>query len=389
VLKFRLNGEGWLDPSTVRVMFDVINLDGDITKTLRPIGYCHGFFRSLRLSVRGQIIEHIQDFNRVSHMFNIFQNAETRLNDMAEGFGYFDDIKELEELGELPGIKSGSYQTVMFKPLCGLFNQTKYLPLRYMPIELELELADNNEPIITDFLAGSAYTNDNTSKTWRIENCQIKCDLVSLDNALDNSYVNHLLGGNTLKIVYDTYISSIQTIVSADTQVNVSRSLTSLRSVFMSLDKNFTEARIKWCNKSWNTFYSTMIGNRDGPSNIKDSDNEIKHLQLSIGSKLYPEYGIKSHAECFYNLRKSLGVQANSLHAVDIKGNEYRNNKFVVGFDTEKMLGLAFTGVNTKNSLMTVKFKTNGGDYQASRMHIVLVSQQVIDVGDSGITIYD
>jgi hypothetical protein len=44
VLKFRLNGEGWLDPSTVRLMFDVVNTDGDITKTLRPIGYCHGFF---------------------------------------------------------------------------------------------------------------------------------------------------------------------------------------------------------------------------------------------------------------------------------------------------------------------------------------------------------
>jgi hypothetical protein len=74
---------------------------------------------------------------------------------------------------------------------------------------------------------------------------------------------------------------------------------------------------------------------------------------------------------------------------VDIKGNEYRNNKFVVGFDTEKMLGLAFTGVNTKSSLMTVKFKTVGGDNQASRMHIVLVAQQVLDVGDSGITIFD
>jgi hypothetical protein len=39
----------------------------------------------------------------------------------------------------------------MFKPLCGIFNQTQYLPLRYMPIELELELADNDAPIITDF----------------------------------------------------------------------------------------------------------------------------------------------------------------------------------------------------------------------------------------------
>ena len=47
VLKFRLNGEGWLDPSTVRLMLDVMNTDGDITKTLRTIGYCHGFVRRL------------------------------------------------------------------------------------------------------------------------------------------------------------------------------------------------------------------------------------------------------------------------------------------------------------------------------------------------------
>ena len=77
-----------------------------------------------------------------------------------------------------------------------------------------------------------------------------------------------------------------------------------------------------------------MIGNRDGPGNVKDTNHEIQHLQLMIGSKMYPEYPIRSHAECFYNLRKSLGVHANSLHAVDIKGNNYRNNKFVVWFYT-------------------------------------------------------
>jgi hypothetical protein len=98
-----------------------------------------------------------------------------------------------------------------------------------MPIEIELELADNDAPIITNFNA--LYTALNTSVSWRIQNCQIKCDIGSFDNSLDNSYVNHLLGGNTLKIVYDTYISSIQTITSAGTQVNVSRSLTSLRSI--------------------------------------------------------------------------------------------------------------------------------------------------------------
>ena len=86
-------------------------------------------------------------------------------------------------------------------------------------------------------------------------------------------------------------------------------------------------------------------------------------------------------------LKKSLGVHANSLHSVDIKGDDYRNHNFVAGIDTEKMLGLAFTGANTTNSLMTIKFKVPSTDTQASRMHIVLVAQQVIEIGDSGISI--
>ena len=123
----------------------------------------------------------------------------------------------------------------------------------------------------------------------------------------------------------------------------------------MPLYKTFTEARIKRFNKSWTTVYSTMLGNRHGPSTINDSDTEIKHLQLMIGSRMYPEYPIRSHATCFHNLRKALGVQANSLDALDIKGNAYRNNKFIAGFDTESMLGLSFTGANPANSFMIVK----------------------------------
>jgi hypothetical protein len=126
----------------------------------------------------------------------------------------------------------------MFKPLCGLFNQTKYIPLRYCPTEIELELADNNEPIVSQF-DGTIVSTLNISTAWHLEQCQTKCDLITLDNALDNSYVNHLLGGNTMKIVYNTYISSNQSIVRSDsTKVNVSRSLTALKSDFMSLDIN-------------------------------------------------------------------------------------------------------------------------------------------------------
>jgi hypothetical protein len=93
-----------------------------------------------------------------------------------------------------------------------------------------------------------------------------------------------------------------------------------------------------------------MTGNGDGISLIKKSTNESEILQLQIGPKLLPEYPIRSHSECFYSLRKALGIQTNSLHDIDINGQPYRSNRFVCGIDCEKMLVLACAGQNTKNS---------------------------------------
>ena len=101
------------------------------------------------------------------------------------------------------------------------------------------------------------------------------------------------------------------------------------------------------------------------------------------------EYPIKTHCEAFYSLRKALGIQANNLHSIAIDGNSYRNNTFIVGIDTDKLLGLSFTGMNTRNNLMTVHLKTQTGDYQADRMHIVLLAEQIVELGDTGSMVYD
>ncbi len=73
VIRCRLAGDGqWMDPSTFRIMFDVVNNDPTPdAKRLRPIRQAHAFFRRLRISVRGQIIEDIDNYNRVSEMFHI------------------------------------------------------------------------------------------------------------------------------------------------------------------------------------------------------------------------------------------------------------------------------------------------------------------------------
>ena len=123
---------------------------------------------------------------------------------MCEGFGYSAEIDSLDKASVIPGIERNKHQTVMFKPLCCLFNQAKYLPLRYMPIELELDSADWDAPIITDFTPPyvapplsdgevatppppERFTRLNTSTSWCIQTCNVKCDFLSLDNSLDNS----------------------------------------------------------------------------------------------------------------------------------------------------------------------------------------------------------
>jgi hypothetical protein len=216
----------------------------------------------------------------------------------------------------------------------------------------------------------------------------MKVDLCTLDNALDNNYTAHLLGGKSLNIVYNTFISNIQTILSGDTQINVSRSLSKLKSVFLTLERDFAGARNTYHNKQWNNFYSPMCINSASTTTTHIQGNEIESLQLQVGAFLMPQYPIRSHAECFYSLRKSLGIQSNSLHSVDIDGNDYRNNKFIVGIDCEKLLGLSFTGMNTKNSLMTVKLKTAEAN-RANRIHILLFSEQILEINDTGISVYD
>ena len=115
-------------------------------------------------------------------------------------------------------------------------------------------------------------------------------------------------------------------------------------------------------------------------------------FQLQLGSKLYPEYPIRSHAEAYYQLRKTLGVQANSLHSFDIDSHEYRDNKFVLGTDMEKVLSAGFTGQNTRaGDILSVKFEhrdTNTANY-ATTMQIIMHADCIMEIRDGGITVFD
>lgn len=185
VIRIPLTGDTWLDPTTVKLSFDLVNNAGNVAQRLYPIGGAHVFFRRLRIMAGGALIEDIDEFGRLSQMFNLLQPKNKRLNDAIEmGSDATDDI-----LTVIPG--AGGSQTLMFTPMCGLFAQDKYLPLRYCQIVLELEIVNQFTDSILSVgaqIAGAATTGADISQVWQIQNVKLLCDTIQLDNSLDNEF---------------------------------------------------------------------------------------------------------------------------------------------------------------------------------------------------------
>ena len=80
---------------------------------------------------------------------------------------------------------------------------------------------------------------------------------------------------------------------------------------------------------------------------------------------------------------------------MDINPQDYRSTKYVIGIDTEKMLGASFSGMETKTgSLLTLRLdQANGGaalpDVGTTKIHYALEYDVVLQINDTGVTILE
>ena len=69
------------------------------------------------------------------------------------------------------------------------------------------------------------------------------------------------------------------------------------------------------------------------------------------------------------------------------------SHKFICGIDTEKVLEAGFTGMNTKDGdLMTIKVKQASGIAQknlCNKIYITLHSDQILNIRDTGVEVFD
>ena len=203
---------------------------------------------------------------------------------------------------------------------------------------------------------------------------------------MENSYAKHLLSGQALPINYGTYISQSQVVTDMQFGVNVSRAVTRLKSIFMTfLGPNTSYTKIKEFNNLW---HPMAIG-----SGAYEDFLELD-IQVQVGSKLFPEYPIRSVSEAFSQLRKTVGIHMTPFHSVDITPTHYRDKKFICAIDTEKVLDAGFSGLNTRSGdLMTIKVKpvdTAGMALtKATKFFTVLHSDNILEIRDQGVAIFD
>jgi len=108
VIKVQLNGDGWLDPSTVRFGYTLQNLDAAANHQLRTLSGPWSFFRRMRITCGGQVVEDIDNYARTHEMFEVLSSQARQQDDKNQGFGVqYDLLRNREADLEKPRIISG------------------------------------------------------------------------------------------------------------------------------------------------------------------------------------------------------------------------------------------------------------------------------------------
>ena len=116
-------------------------------------------------------------------------------------------------------------------------------------------------------------------------------------------------------------------------------------------------------------------------------------LQVQLGSKLYPEYPMKSIAETLTHLRKSIGVASSPIHSFHFAPEAYRRTTFIAAIDFEKALRVSYTGTSTRAGDLLVVEAEGANDASIpnppAKLLLTLHADVILQISASGAFVYD
>ncbi len=139
--RFTIAGSDWLVPETVRIGLDVHNSG---VLPLQPTSVLGGaLFSRMRIMSGGVLLEDVNLYNRQVNTFHNCLPPARQFLDAGEGFGCAtNQAPGLSFIDWIPEqIPNGGSRRIFFNLMSGILSQHLWIPLAYMPLTNELEIA--------------------------------------------------------------------------------------------------------------------------------------------------------------------------------------------------------------------------------------------------------
>jgi len=251
--------------------------------------------------------------------------------------------------------------------LSSFLSQPKHVPLNMLPLVLELELDDADQCFL------------GTGNDWFINRPRLIGDVLTLDNALQNSYAKHILDGKTLPFMMHGLYSVRATIPPGSSlfSLPIARGFTRLSTAYIT----FYDDSGKWVSEYIAPSY-------DGIDAANTTEDDQVMWNITIGADRYPEFDVDSLGEAYHRLRLAQ-LMHQGTDSFSITPYQWRTNKHIAAMNFEKCPGKAgHTGVNTRSgSQLTFHFR--GLAANINTVHVILHFEQAVNVSAAGVEVLD
>ncbi len=373
-INIHLGGDHYLDSSSARLMFTIENLSSD--KDLLFLGsgpWCA--FSTVRLLSGGTEIDFHDHHGRWAEWCYLTMPWADQWSEASVcGWGgSFDWQNGLLRSGQPSSgrVQPGERITVMMKLNLSLFNSQKLLPLRFMPLQLHLTLADSSDWI---------YPSSGYSQTYQLTNFQVVYDQCVLDEGITNSLYQSLLNSRILSLPIVRAHQFSRSIPSGATTVDASvqRAFSKVSAILVTFSGDTV---LNSDFRSPSTQTSTV-----GAVPALDDGNPAwcPSIRISIGGKNFPDSQPLDNLALYYHqLVKGLG------YSPMITRDDFSDDTFGAFFDFKRVPFDHGSALSTRSGdLVRIECKNLTAD-RATKVHVVVLSYGSLAVRESGVAILD
>jgi len=366
--RIRLGGDDFIDPNSVRLMYTINETGGVSNSTLQPVAGPWGCFSQVYLRSNGVELDNIPQYGRFHQQYGFNQLSmadqfgEAAITGMEGSWG--NGSSNQPRMGT---IAAGTSYTVMHRLYLSMFNQSKMLPTRYAPLELEVSV----NPVTTDWLG----TGTNSSQAFSISNIQLLYDAYALDEAVQESMYKSLMASRVLSCPTLTIYQVVQSIPGGSSSFSFSavRAFSRLSHVWLTFRNTGP--------RSSEFISPTTVTNNIGALPAL-SDGYAPSARLSIGPHYWPDPApAASIPELFYQFQKCLPNVPN------ITRDNYLQNAFTIAFDVRKVPSDPTSSISTRSGDLLRVDLLNLSPNACTECWLTMFAFSVTCVRESGVTL--